>query len=131
MPKVIKVNVEALHNELNTSKGELWRWLHKKGERAVLGAKSKVGVRTGVLQRSIHMRHLGNATGQYLWIGSDRSHALAHHQGTRPHIITPTPPKKLLKFSKGGNMIYTHRVNHPGTKKNEYLSSQLRHFLTK
>lgn len=122
---------EALHAELNTNKGGLWRWLNKKGERAVLGAKSKVGVRTGTLQRSIRMRHLGNATGQYVWIGSDRMHALIHHEGTRPHTISPNPPKKLLRFNKGGAVIYSQKVNHPGSKPNHYLTSQLRHFITK
>lgn len=122
---------EPLRQYLNTNKGDLWKWLHIRGERAVAGAKAKVGVKTGRLKASIHMRHLGNITGQYLWIGSERDHALVHHNGSRPHQIRPNPPKQVLAFTKGSRLIVTKQVNHPGTKPNPYLSSQLRHFVTK
>lgn len=122
---------EALRLELNTSKGELWKWLHIRGEHAVEGAKRKVHVRTGALQRSIHMRHLGNFTGQYLWIGSEKHYAELHHNGSRPHMIRPNSPNKVLVFSKGSRVVFASQVMHPGTKPNPYLSSQLRHFVTK
>lgn len=129
MAKVIYVNASMLHKELDTSAGELWKWLHKRGEKAVLGAKRSVGVQTGALKRSIHMKHLGNATGQYLWIGSQRSHALVHHEGSKPHLITPNPPNQVLKFNRGSRVVFARQVMHPGTKPNRYLSSQLRHFI--
>lgn len=118
-----------LRVELQTPAGGLWKWMEKQGNKAVLGAKRQVGVKTGELRNSIHKRHLANFTGQYLWIGSTKSYALAHHEGTRPHTISPTPPRTLLRFSKGSRVIYTPMVNHPGTKPNKYLSSQLRHFI--
>ena len=127
----VTIYKEPLRQELNTSKGGLWKWLHRKGEIAVFGAKAKVGVKTGRLKASIHMRHLGNFTGQYLWIGSERDHALIHHEGSRAHLIRPTPPNKVLAFTKGSRLIMTSQVRHPGTKPNPYLSSQLRHFVTK
>lgn len=129
MAKVIYVNASMLHKELDTSSGELWKWLHKRGEKAVIGAKRSVGVQTGALKRSIHMRHLGNATGQYLWIGSQRSHALVHHEGSKPHLITPNPPNQVLKFNRGSRVVFARQVMHPGTRPNRYLSSQLRHFI--
>lgn len=118
-----------LRIELQTPAGGLWRWMETRGNKAVLGAKRSVGVRTGSLRDSIHKRHLSNFTGQYLWIGSNKSYALAHHEGTRPHTITPNPPNTLLKFRSGTRVIHTPIVNHPGTKPNRYLSSQLRHFV--
>lgn len=129
MAKVIYVDATALHKELDTSAGELWKWLHKRGLKAVNGAKRSVGVQTGALKRSIHMKHLGNATGQYLWIGSQRSHALVHHEGSKPHLITPNPPNQVLKFNRGSRVIFARQVMHPGTRPNRYLSSQLRHFI--
>ena len=119
----------ALHKELNTSSGALWRYMERKGDLAVKGAKRMAGVKTGRLRASIHKRHLGNMTGQYLWIGSKVPYAYMHHQGTRPHIIMPKSPAKPLRFTSKGRVVITPGpVMHPGTRPNPYLSSQLRHF---
>ena len=88
-----------------------------------------VGVKTGALRSSISMEHISIRGGQKLTIGSTKSYALAHHQGTRAHFITPTPPKTVLVFRKGSRVIATPRVLHPGTKPNPYLTSQIRHFI--
>lgn len=129
MAKSFIINEAKLREELNTPAGELWKWLHKRGEKAVIGAKRQVGVQTGALKRSIHMKHTGNLTGQYLWIGSTRGHALVHHEGSKPHLITPNSPNQVLKFSRGSRVVFARQVMHPGTKPNPYLSSQLRHFI--
>jgi hypothetical protein len=119
----------ALHKELNTNSGGLWRALEIRGNKAVKGAKRMVGVKTGRLRTSIHMRHTGNSTGQYLWIGSQVNYAYMHHQGTRPHLIAPKAGVKALRFSSKGRVVITPGpVMHPGTKPNPYLSAQLRHF---
>lgn len=127
--KNVVIYKAALHRELNTNSGGLWRALEIKGIKAVKEAKQRVGVDTGRLRASIHMRHTGNATGQYLWIGSQVNYAYMHHQGTRPHLIAPKTSGKVLRFSSKGRLIITPGpVLHPGTKPNPYLSSQLRHF---
>jgi hypothetical protein len=122
--KVI-VHRPMLMKLLNTPSGGLWREMDGLGDRIVFSAKAQVGKRTGRLMNSIHKRHLGNFTGQYLWIGSTRSYALAHHEGTRPHVITPKETDGKLVFFKGNRMIVTKRVMHPGTKPNPYLKSAL------
>ena len=122
---VFRLDKSALDNLINSPKGELGRKLSNLGDRIVFSAKNQVGNRTGRLQRSIHKRHLGNFTGQYLWIGSKVPYALAHHEGTRPHLITPTESDGKLVFFKGGRMIVTRRVMHPGTKPNKYLLTPL------
>lgn len=125
----VVIYTEKLRIYLNTQAGPLWGYLHVRGQKAVDGAKRMVGVRTGALRKSIHMKHLGNVTGQYLWIGSQKNYALAHHNGTAPHIITPNPPNtKLVFMGRGGRVIATPRVMHPGNKPNPYLTTQLRHF---
>ena len=132
----IIIHDEALHRFLNTPttiEGEispLWSALHAKGEFAVQRAKMKVGVKTGALRKSIHMKHLGNRSGQYLWIGSKLPYAYLHHQGTKPHPIVATRPGGELVFMRGTRLIRTPMVNHPGTRPNWYLRSQLRHFKT-
>jgi len=119
-----------LHRELNTRSGGLWKALDKRGDYAVKMAKAQVGVKSGKLRASIHKRHVGNFTGQYLWIGSKVNYAYAHHEGTKPHIIMPKIPTRLLRFTSKGRLVITPGpVLHPGTKRNPYLSNQLRLFV--
>lgn len=40
-------------------------------------------------------------------------------EGTRPHPIVPRNAK-VLRFPAGGGIVYTKRVNHPGTKPRKY-----------
>lgn len=109
---------------LNSPMGTVGRHLAEKGRRIVVAAKAQVGVDTGRLRASIHMRHLRSSAGQYIEVGSSVRHALAHHEGTRPHMIFPTRAS-VLRFSAGGRVIYTHMVRHPGTKPNKYLTDNL------
>ncbi len=118
----------ALKTYLNTPSGPLWYWMEKKGRKAVRAAKRQVGVDTGRLRKSISMAHYATASGQTVKIGSNLNYALMHHEGTRPHIITPNRAK-ALRFTSGRRVIYTHQVMHPGTRPNRYLSNQLRFFL--
>jgi hypothetical protein len=127
--KVIIYKPQLL-KELNTPSGGLWKALEKRGDYAVKAAQREVGVKTGKLRASIHKRHTGNFTGQYLWIGSTVNYAYMHHEGTRPHVIMPKTPPKMLRFSSKGRMVITPGpVLHPGTKPNPYLSNQLRLFV--
>lgn len=143
----VKFHEPAMHNFLNgkTTLGkpsEIWIHLDLAAARAVAGAKAKVGKKTGALAKSIHSRHLGNATGQYIWIGSEKRYAGFHHQGTRPHpirahnggLLVFTGKYQNQKSNKYGRNTFTYRkvmtpqVNHPGTRANHYLSTQLKHF---
>lgn len=130
--KDIKFYEPTMHQFLNGKlaggkPAPLWAYLERKGDLAVAGAKAQVGVKTGQLQRSIHKRHLGNPSGQYLWIGSTVPHALIHHNGSKPHLIQAAPGKNLV-FTSKSRLIRTPMVMHPGSRPNRYLSSQLRHF---
>jgi hypothetical protein len=120
---------DELRKYLNTQSGDLWWYLNKRGKAAVAGAQAMVGVRTGALKRSIHMKHLGNVTGQYIWIGSKLPYAYAHHEGTRPHIIASKSGKELVFRGRGSKvLVHTPVVKHPGTRPNPYLRAQLHHF---
>ena len=127
----IKLYKPALNRFLNTpnsgDRKDLWSWLEKKKALAVAGAKGMVGVKTGALRKNISGRHLGNFTGQYVTVGADRPYALMHHEGTKPHVITPKNGK-FLHFRAGSRSVYTTMVFHPGTKPNPYLRTQLKHF---
>jgi hypothetical protein len=110
---------------LNGQSGDLWRWMDKRADKVVRGAKRQVGVQTGRLRRSIHSRHSKSLTGQELMIGSDISYGYMHHEGTRPHIIAPKNGGVLVLRS--GHVV-RGAVRHPGTKPNRFLSDQLIHF---
>ena len=109
---------------LHSPNGELGEYLRKKGRRIVAMAKRQVGVDSGKLKASINVVHERIGRGQQLRIGSSLPYALMHHEGTKPHIITPQEAG-ILRFSSGGRVIYTHKVDHPGTRPNRYLSDQL------
>jgi hypothetical protein len=120
---------EELRKYLNTPSGDLWTYLEIRGDLAVAGARAMVGVRTGRLKASIHKKHLGNVTGQYLWIGSNLHYAYAHHEGTKPHIIRPKNDQKLVFRGRSRAIVHTAVVRHPGTRPNPYLRAQLVHFV--
>lgn len=113
-----------LDNLLNSPSGEVGRYLAKRGTRILVAAKNQVGVKTGRLKASINMRQYRSVGGQSLKIGSPLNYALIHHEGTRPHIITPDTAE-VLRFSSRGRIVYTRVVRHPGTKPNKYLADNL------
>lgn len=117
----IRINESTLRAYLNTPAGPLWKKLERRAETVKSLAEGKVGVRTGALRRSIYKRHLGNFSGQFIVIGSNKNYAEAHHKGTKAHQIVASSGGKLT-FVKNGKRIFTDRVNHPGTKPNPYLT---------
>jgi len=109
---------------LNGVGGKVHNHLIRRAKAIIIAAKRQVGVDTGTLRASIHMRHRRSARGQSVWIGSIEPIALVHHEGTRPHTITPARAP-AMRFSAGGRMVYSRTVRHPGTKPNRYLSDNL------
>jgi hypothetical protein len=112
---------------LNKPSGWLWQELERRHKKAIGAAQRNVGVRTGALRKSIRGYHLSNQTGHYLGITASKPYALMHHEGTKPHVILPKNGR-LLRFSRGTQVIFTEMVRHPGTKPNRFLSNQLIHY---
>lgn len=113
---------------LHTPAGGLWKYLETQGNLAVAGARAQAGFKTGKLKASIHKRHSKSITGQSLWIGSELNYAYAHHQGTRPHLITPKKGSELVFVGRSRVLVHTRAVHHPGTKPNPYLTNQFHFF---
>lgn len=109
---------------LNNPAGPVGRDLGRRGRKVLVVARNQVGVDTGKLKASLRSTQGRDVRGQFVMVGSKLNHALMHHEGTRPHIITPTR-SQVMVFNKGGRVIYTTRVNHPGTKPNRYLKDNL------
>lgn len=126
-PQAIKVFDVKLQSFLNGRLTPVGRHLHRKGKLVERAAKAQVGVDTRALRKSIHMRHHIGATGQYVKITASTSYALAHHEGTKPHIIKPKAGTPVLRFTgKTGVSVHARIVKHPGTKPNRYLTDNLR-----
>lgn len=80
-------------------------------------------VNTGRLRDSI--RFYRDSDGTWVVI-ADVPYSLVVHQGSRPHPIEPRRAKVLRFPSKGGSVVYTKRVNHPGTRPQPFLTEALR-----
>ena len=124
---IVKINWfdGELDKLLNQKDGAVGQYLTRKGNEILVSARARVGVRTGALRASLHMRHMRDPRGQQIWVGSNLHYALTHHEGSKPHLIVPKNGK-MLKFVSRGRIVYAHSVNHPGTKANRYLADALR-----
>jgi hypothetical protein len=109
---------------LKSPYGPVGRHMYVRGRAIVSAAKAQVGVDTGRLKNSISMTQSRAVYGQSMTIGSPLRYALAHHEGTRPHIITPNRTE-VLRFSSRGRIVYARAVRHPGTKPNKFLADNL------
>lgn len=106
--------------------GTVGRYMKARGMKIVAKAKAQAGIKTGALRASIHMRHKRNPRFQYIEVVAKTKYAYMHHEGTKPHIITPSR-RTVLRFMAKGVLIRTLLVNHPGTRPNRYLSDQLKY----
>lgn len=122
---IIVWNYPELDRLLKSSTGPVGRDLHRRGRKVATAARRQVGVRTGALKSSITVTHERTKTGQQVKVGSDLDYALMHHQGTRPHVIIARPEKMLRFTGRNGGVVYTHKVNHPGTAANKYLTDNM------
>lgn len=109
---------------LDNPEGPVGRDLARRGRKVLIGATIQVGVDTGRLKKSLKMTHERGTRGQFVMVGSKLNYALMHHEGTRPHIITPNRAQVMV-FNKGTRVIYATSVRHPGTKANRYLKDNL------
>lgn len=123
----IKLNKLELDRVLFRRDGNVGRYLIKRAIIVKAKARAQVGKDTGRLRQSINWKYGRNAIGPYVDIGSPLRYAYLHHEGTRPHLIVPKKAQ-VLRFSSRGTIVYTHKVRHPGTKPNRYLTDNLRWF---
>lgn len=110
---------------LKQPEGAVGKNLRKRANVVLAAARLQVGVDTGRLKASLRIQSQErDFRGQFVKVGSKVDYALMHHNGTRPHIITPKRAQMLAFVSKG-RVIYATSVRHPGTKPNRYLTDNL------
>lgn len=117
-------------------------WMNKKLQETRLAAqmeapgpgkvpRNRTGINYshGILERSILARQDRATTARDLegHVTALPTYSLMVHEGTKPHIIVPKSPAGMLKFrSKIGTIVYTNKVNHPGTAANPFLVRALK-----
>lgn len=129
----IKIDKVAVDRVFNEPTGDVGKWMRRRGEIALREAKTTAGVDSGHLRAALTMKHDRKGVGkmQQVRIGTftgPRGYALYHHEGTKPHIITPKQGR-LLTFTVRGRRVYAKVVKHPGTKGNPYLTRAFRVFM--
>lgn len=120
----IQLHERELFSLLESSRGQTRMFARSIAEEIMVEAKTRVGVRTGRLQRSIKVTRYQLPPGGYL-VGSNRPYALVHHEGAQPHIIRPTKPGGLLVFNVKGRTVKTTVVKHPGHAGRKYLTGSM------
>lgn len=110
-----------LLNLPNGGNGTLGKELSRRAKVMHGMAKAKVGKKNGELANSIYLKHYATKTGQSIRMGSYKKYALAHHEGTRPHLINSQQGKKLRFVSARSTVQYAKVVRHPGTRANRFL----------
>lgn len=121
---IVTVDDVALETFINDPQGPIRKDLRRRGNNVQRRAKQLVGVNTGTLRQSIRLTELNSKIAPSVSVGSDLHYALLHHEGSRPHVITPNSGR-LLRFKVGGKVVYARMVKHPGTKPNPYLARAL------
>ena len=93
--------------------------------------------RTGRMANALADRRMQSDFGRYLegavgvnpGTGGQRGYAQIVTSGSRPHVIQARTAK-ALRFVVGGRVVYTRRVQHPGTRPNPYLTRHLNEFVS-
>ncbi len=81
--------------------------------------------RTGDLEKAVDVRFSANGRRGEIFLNEGvASYARFVHEGTKPHAIFPKN-KLALRFPKGGKFAFAKRVQHPGTKKDQFLFEAL------
>lgn len=106
-------------------RGPVGDHLRDVGRRIEIAAKIQVGKVTGGLASTIYSRVYANSRGvATLEVGADHPNALMHHDGTKPHLITPNNVR-AMRFPGRTGVVYAKAVMHPGTAPNRFLSDNL------
>lgn len=122
----IRWHYGAIDVMLNSRGGKVGRHVEGIARKTQSVAKTLVGKRTGRLAASISVQRSRTPQGFEFTVGSMRSYALAHHNGTKPHIIVAKPPGILRFKGTGTTIVWKKAVAHPGTRPNPYLTTALK-----
>lgn len=87
--------------------------------------KASEPVDTGYMKAQTRFRDEPTTTGVRVTGEVDTDYAEFVSAGTRPHVIRPRNAR-ALRFNVGGVTVFATRVNHPGTRPNDFWTRPLR-----
>lgn len=102
------------------------RDLDRRAERVENAARRQAGLLYNRLKPSIRREWIRSRRGVLsMRVGSTVRHALVHHEGARPHVISARGSGLLRYVNKHGRVVFARSVNHPGHRANRYLTDNL------
>lgn len=111
---------------LHSPRGPIYRWLLSRTIQITTLAKGRAGKEDGRLSRSIRYSIERVPLGLEATVVAPVDYAYFHHEGTRPHIITPGPRHRFLRFrGAAGVQVFAEKVRHPGTRPNKFLTEPM------
>lgn len=84
-------------------------------------SKSGSGGKPGQFRASITQRTTKRSGSLLIEFGSPAAYTPYIVDGTRPHTIVPRSARVLHFRTAGGDEVFTRRVNHPGTRPNDFV----------
>lgn len=122
----ITISEAATRNLLEGVAGPVYRYVDQRAEALRLAVMAQAPVKTGKLRASIKTTRLWpglprNGTA----VVADTEYALSVENGSQPHVIKPKNASVLRFPSRGGGVVFTHTVNHPGTAPNPFMRRAL------
>lgn len=103
-------------------------WTQDQAQSVARVARRLAPTRTGRLRNSIVARRARDISGRFISgyeVTATAPYSAFVHQGTRPHTILPRRAS-VLRFNVGGAVVFTRRVNHPGTRPQPFLTDAVR-----
>ena len=125
----ITISEPATRALLEGVDGPVYRYVDLEAELIKLAARSNAPVKTGNLRSSIRAtRNWPGLPRNAAAVIADTDYALAVEKGSKPHTIVPKNASVLRFPSRGGGVVFTHRVEHPGTTANPFMLRALAAF---
>jgi hypothetical protein len=104
-------------------------WAEEIGPEIEDAIKEAAPVRSGQLKNSIESRKSRGFSGVALEFYSTSPHAAYVEGGTPPHIIRPRSARYLRFIGRGGDVVYSQLVHHPGMRANPFAARAVEEML--
>lgn len=125
MKASVTIDNAAIRRVMEDQGGTVDRYLLRLTNDVAREVRANAPVKTGKLRSNIVVVRKTQSSRAGYSVIADTEYAMAVVKGTRPHVILPKQGKVLRFPSKGGGIIYTTKVDHPGTAPNPFMDRAL------
>lgn len=114
----IDIRADGVNGLLLSPSSPVMKELIKRARRVQRNARRMAPGKMGRKVRAV-------VVGRHVRVESTHPATMYVIKGTRPHQIRPRT-RQVLRFNVKGRTVFARVVNHPGTKKNDFLTKALR-----